>query len=131
MQKSVKPFQKIYIYPMKRFFSISQITEKAKISVKRFPISILLILSFTALLLAKFKNSEYATQTYYFLSVGIFISIAAILWLEDFIDYLKQQLMTAGIILLWAAYCFFLVPKDFSAPYGEIVQISVISMVAF
>jgi len=114
---------------MKKFFSISQITEKAKISVKRFPISILLTVSFAVLLLAKFKASGYE-QVYYFLSVGTVISMVAILWLEDFVDYIKQHLMTAGIILLWAAYCFFLMPNDFSF-YGKIIELPVIAMVAF
>jgi len=114
---------------MKRFFSISQITEKAKISVKRFPISILLILSFTAMLLAKFEASGYK-QEYYFLSVGIVISMVAILWLEDFVDYITQHLITTGIILLWAAYCFFLMPNDFSF-YSKIIELPVIAMVAF
>jgi len=107
---------------------MSQITEKAEISVKRFPISILLTVSFAVFLLAKFIPSGYE-QAYYFLPVGTLISTVAILWLEDFVGYIKQHLITAGIILLWAAYCFFLMPAIFS--FYVIIELPVIAMVAF
>ncbi|MDR1812611.1 MAG: hypothetical protein LBQ87_07275, partial [Candidatus Fibromonas sp.] len=93
---------------MKKFFSLRAITPKSILLAKRFPVSILLIAGFASLLFVSISSCVKASyipyQLYIFLSLGAIISVAATLWLEDFVSKPKQYIITVAITLLWGAY---------------------------
>jgi hypothetical protein len=114
---------------LNEYFSINAITEKLLLLVKRFPISVLLLAvteyyNETLFLSGDFFSgrSDLFIQTYLFLTLGVFISAVAALWSEDIVDYGKQCVITAAILLLWGGYCFFLLKplshQDYTA-YAE------------
>jgi len=115
---------------MKNIFSISLITKNLVLSLRRFPISIFLVAGFASLLFAENndlkKNIPY--QLYLFFSLGAIISVTATLWLENFVNHQKQYIITAVIILLWGAYCFFLPEEAYG---GKRIEIIVIGIAAF
>ncbi|MDR1699179.1 MAG: DUF4153 domain-containing protein [Prevotellaceae bacterium] len=116
-----------------RFFSITSITEKLSLLLKRFPISILLVAGLAVLFFVAI-NSDFDDVSYrlwFFFSVGAFISIAAVLFSEDFLNYLKTCVITLFSVLLWGLYCLFLPEKADDVQTGKIIEISVISAVAF
>ena len=117
---------------MSKFFSISMITNKFILSVKRFPISILLLAGFAASLFMGFNDllKDIPLKLLIFFSVGTIISVTATLWLEDFVNYLKQCIITAVFVLLWGVYCFFL-PDGNGIQTSKIIEIIVIGAAAF
>ena len=121
---------------MKKFFSLRAITPKSILLAKRFPVSILLIAGFASLLFVSIssyvKASYIPYQLYIFLSLGAIISVAATLWLEDFVSKPKQYIITVAITLLWGAYCLFLLPSGEDEPtVAKEVELSVIGIAAF
>jgi len=114
---------------MKKFFSLRAITPKSISLAKRFPVSILLIAGFASSIM---KASYIPYQLYIFLSLGAIISVAATLWLEDFVSKPKQYIITVAITLLWGAYCLFLLPSGKDEPtVAKEVELSVIGIAAF
>jgi hypothetical protein len=98
---------------MRKLPSLTLITQKLALAAKRFPISIMLIMCLTVSLFAEDIGwlGEYTLEGIFrlkiFLSIGALISVATVLWLEDFASYAKQQIITFFITLLWGTYCLF------------------------
>lgn len=120
---------------MKKFFSIDSIAKKSALLAKRFPISVLLLTGFAFLLfllINEFPASKYLSfKLYIFFSFGVIISAVAMLYLEDYFDYLKQYIINAALIALWGVYCFFLpdLDKD-NFHIDKITELSAIGTVA-
>ncbi|MDR3002537.1 MAG: DUF4153 domain-containing protein [Fibromonadaceae bacterium] len=77
---------------------------------------------------AKASAELISDQLHFFLLFGILISTAATLWLEDFVNYPKQLLITTAAILLWGIYCLFLPTK---LPAGKEIELNVIGVAIF
>jgi hypothetical protein len=124
----------IFTFTMKKFFSLREIAQKSILLAKRFPVSILLIVCYASLNFALINHSnsirDLSFQLYIFLTLGSVISIAATLWLEDFVSEPKQYIITAAITLLWGAYCFFLLPSDKLNTF-RIVELFAIGITAY
>jgi hypothetical protein len=107
---------------LKNFFSIDSIIQKSVLLARRFPVSVLLLVILATWMFIDISNiwgkfSDIIDENflpsyrlYIFLTVGIVISITVTLWLEDVVGYIRRYLITAGIMLLWGAYCTFLLP---------------------
>jgi hypothetical protein len=117
----------------------SLITRKLDLVANRFPISIILIACLAILFFAGtiFSYSlledelrEYAARAFLFFSSGAIFSISAVLWLEDFVGYAKQQIITLLITLLWGIYCFFLEYTSETIYTGEIISFFAIYLAA-
>jgi hypothetical protein len=102
--------------PLKDYFSISSVTAKLLLLLKRFPISVLLVAATEfyneAVILERIKfldrSDDLLCRSYLFITLGVFISVTAALWSEDIVDYVKQYAITAAVIALWGVYCFFI-----------------------
>ncbi|MDR0330662.1 MAG: DUF4153 domain-containing protein [Chitinispirillales bacterium] len=117
---------------MKNIFSVSRVTEKLLFSVKRFPVTVLLTVGWAALLFIR-KGTFFGivhSRVDICLAIGIFISLAAVLWLEDVVDYLRQQVITVAVTLFWGVYCLYL-PEAFEFSVAKMIELAVIGIVAF
>jgi len=112
-----------------RFFSVSSMTEKLLLMIKRFPISILLVVGLAILFFIavnnKFDDIQY--RLWIFFSVGAFISVTVTLFSEDFFKILKTYGISIFAVLLWGVNCFFLPEKSDDIHIGKWIEISVIS----
>ena len=112
-----------------RFFSVSSMTEKLLLMIKRFPISILLVVGLAILFFIavnnKFDDIQY--RLWIFFPVGAFISVTVTLFFEDFFNLLKTYGISIFAVLLWGVYCFFLPEKSDNMQIGKWIEISVIS----
>jgi len=117
---------------MKKFFSPQVIAQKSILLIERFPISISLIVLLALLLFTEINSpvNEIPGQVYYFFLLGSVISVAATLWLEDFVSNRKRNLITAAIMLLWGVYCFFL-PSSRELELSKTIELLVIGNCAF
>ncbi len=115
-----------------RFFSITSITEKLLLLVKRFPVSLLLVVGLAVLFFMAINSDfdDISYQLWFFFSVGAFISVVATLFAEDF-HCLKMYGITLLSVLLWGLYCFLLPEKADDMQTGKIIEIAVISGTAF
>ncbi|MDR2861151.1 MAG: DUF4153 domain-containing protein [Syntrophobacterales bacterium] len=112
-----------------RFFSVSSMTEKISLLVKRFPIGISLVVGLAALFFAAVNSeNDIPYQFWIFFSVGTFISVTATLFAEDFFDNLKTYGISLFVVLFWGVYCF-LLPED--AQISKAIEIFVIGGTAF
>ncbi|MCL2160236.1 MAG: DUF4153 domain-containing protein [Oscillospiraceae bacterium] len=115
------------------FFSVSSMTEKLLLLLKRFPISILLVVGLAMLFFVAvnddFDNIPY--QLWIFFSVGAFLSVTAILFSEDFLDNLKTHGIALFAVLLWGVYCIFLPEKSEDMQIGKGIEMFVISGAVF
>ena len=115
------------------FLSVSSIIEKLSLLIKRFPISILLVVGLAVLFFTgingKFEDISY--QLWIFFSVGAFISVTATLFSEDYFNRLKTYSITFFAVLLWATYCFFLPEKSDNVQTSKGIEIFVIGGTAF
>jgi len=116
-----------------RFFSVSTMTEKLALLVKRFPISILFVVGLAVLFFLVINNNfeDISYRLWFFFSVGAFITTVATLFAEDFFDNLKTYGISFFAILLWGTYCFFLPEKTDDMLISKWIEISVISVTAF
>jgi hypothetical protein len=116
-----------------RFFSISSITEKLSLVVKRFPISILLVVGLAASFFVAVNNDfdDIPYQLWIFFPVGAFISVSAILFTEDFFNNTKLYSITIIAVLLWGVYCFFLPPERDGMQLGKWIEVIVIGAAVF
>jgi hypothetical protein len=121
--------------------SLTLITQKLALAAKRFPFSVMFIACLTKLLFDEGiiflegevlpeEKEEYITRKHIFFSIGAILSITAVLWLEDFVSYVKQQIITIFIILLWWAYCFFLLENMVYTLSGGILESCAIGLAA-
>ena len=122
-------------FSVKKFFSagFGAMTQKSVLLAKRFPVSILLIAGVATMLfmgLGIGEDWEYlTTRLYIFFSLGAVISVAATLWLEDFIGELKRYIITVAVTLLWGGYCLFFNIED--SGINEIIELCVIGIAAY
>ena len=116
-----------------KFFSIRSITEKLSLSVKRFPISILLFIGLAILYFIAIhgKFDDVSFQLWIFFSVGAFISVAVTLFFEDYFSNLKNYGITLFAALFWGVYCFFLPEKTDDIQISKGIEIFVIGGTAF
>lgn len=116
-----------------RFFSVSSMTEKLSLLIKRFPVSILLVVGLAVLFFvaisADFEDIPY--KLWIFFSVSIFISITATLFAEDFFNNLKTYGISLLVVLLWGIYSFFLPEKAGDVQISKWIEISVIGGTMF
>jgi hypothetical protein len=93
---------------LKENFSAESITQKLRLMLQRFPISVtfLVLLAGTQFLVS--IGAVIDDRVIIFLAIGATIGIAATLWLEDIVNYRKQILIICAAVLLWGVYCIFL-----------------------
>ena len=118
---------------MSRFFSVSLMTEKLTMLVKRFPISILLIVALAVLFFVgiNINFDDISYQLWIFFSVGSIISVTTTLLFEDYFRNLKNYGITFFVVLLWGMYCFFLPDKFENIQLTKGIEIFVIGGTAF
>ena len=125
---------KIFFFAsMKNFFSVSHIAEKYLLSVKRFPVTALLTVGWVALLLIRKLDPIVDidhSRLDIFLAIGILVSLSAALWLEDIVGYIRQQVITVAITLLWGVYCLYL-PDASAFSVTKSIELVVIGASAF
>lgn len=124
---------------LKEYLSISAITAKSLSLIKRFPISVIFVLGtehywrFGLSDIGEFfsDRSLIDYRLFIFFTLGIYISIAAALLLEDIVvGYVKQYAITAGVMLLWGAYCFSLPVPQQDFPLNRIIEIVAIGLLS-
>jgi len=116
----------------KKKLSFSAITEKLLLVVKRFPISILLVIGFAALMFVVIHGDVEEIVLFrfsLFFSVGAFVGVAVALCAEDFVNNLKTCAATLIAVLLWGTYCYFLPDKINSTE--KIIEIIILCATAF
>jgi len=115
------------------FFSVSSMIEKLLLLIKRFPISILLVIGLAVLFfVAVNKNFDAVSYPLWvFFSVGALISATATLFLEDHFDYIKNYGITFFAVLLWGVYCVFLPEKVEDIYANKGIEVLVIGGTAF
>ncbi|MDR2841433.1 MAG: DUF4153 domain-containing protein [Paludibacter sp.] len=112
---------------MKRF-SINLLSQKLKLVVTRFPISILCVIGFSVMCFDSINRlqPEYPDQLWLFFSLGFVISLTATLWLENFKICFWRYAATAALLLLCGIYCFFLPSKFYNIHTDIWLQIEII-----
>ena len=125
---------------LKEYFSISAITAKALSLIKRFPISVIFVLgteyywrrSLPDISELFSGGSTVDYRFYIFFTLGIYISIAAALLLEDIVvGYVRQYAITAAVMLLWGVYCFSLPEPHADFPLSQIIENTVVALLSF
>jgi hypothetical protein len=108
-------------------------TEKLSLLVKRFPVSILLVVGLAVLCFIAINGNfdDISYRLWFFFAAGAFITTVATLFAEDFFDNLKSYGISLFAILLWGLYCFFLPEKVDDMQINKWIEISVISGTAF
>jgi hypothetical protein len=106
------------MFSLKSIFSISSITQKSLLLVKRFPIPVILLIVLAVKLFVQINNiinnyeyelfQDFSYRLYIFLAFGAVISVTAALFFEDLFGLVKQHIFAAAVLLLWGVYCFFL-----------------------
>jgi hypothetical protein len=116
-----------------RFFSLNAMTGKLLLVAKRFPISILLVVGLASLffILINGNEDDVSFQLWLFLPVGAFISVAATLFAEDFVNQIKTYAITLAVVALWGVYCFLLPSSDHDMWLGEGIEVFSIAFAAF
>ena len=117
---------------LKKYFSFNSIIQKISLIAKRFPITILFVGGLASLFFVLINGStEISLKLWVFCSAGAFISMAASLCAEDYLDILKTQLATLVVVLLWGIYCFFLPTKIGDITLSNGIEIGVIGVSSF
>lgn len=132
MQKKKKQQTKQENSILKTRFSFNTIIEKLIKTLKRFPISILLIFGFAVLIfidLNGYVEKSILIRLCCFFSIGTFLGIALTLFLEDFFNWLKINVVVLIILLLWGIYCFFL-PKEIES-LEKFIELIILGATAF
>jgi hypothetical protein len=119
---------------MKKFFSFASLSKKFILLTERMPVSILLVIGLATLAFINInvKNYDIPYRWWVFCPIALFLSITAILWLEDRVKnvWLRNGL-TLGGVALWGIYCL-LLPQDSSLLYfSNWLQIIVTGLVFF
>jgi hypothetical protein len=114
-----------------KYFSINRIADRIYIALKRFPVSVAIIVMCAVMLFIEISDIEYdiSYRFWIFCTIAVFISISFILFFEDIVDYLKQQLITFFAVLLCGLYCFFL--PEYELHTDKFIEIFIISATAF
>lgn len=91
----------------KKWFSLSEFSEKILSLLQRMPASVSIVIGFAVLcFICIHSDTDVSPRCIAFCVVGLFISIAAVLWLEDYVKNNGfRQLITLLCIVLWGAYC--------------------------
>ncbi|MDL2231396.1 DUF4153 domain-containing protein [Porphyromonadaceae bacterium OttesenSCG-928-L07] len=116
-----------------KFWSLGPMIEKLFRTVKRFPITVLLLVG----LAIRFRfeiNSGFDTVFYrlwVFLPGSIFISVAVTLFIEDFYSKLKTYAISLLAVLLWGVYCLFLPETVDEMLISKNIEFSVLGAAAF
>ena len=116
-----------------RFFSVTSMTQKLSLLVKRFLIGLLLVVGLAVLFFVA-VNDDFDTIPYrlwVFFSIGAFICVSATLCAEDFFDHLKTYGISLLAVLLWGIYCFFLPEKTENMQVGKWIEMCVMGGTAF
>jgi len=108
-------------------------TEKLSLLVKRFPISILLIVGLAVLFFVGINKDfdDISYQFWIFFSIGAIISVTTTLLFEDYFSNLKNYGITLFAVLLWGVYCYFLPEKTENIQISKVIEIFVVSGTAF
>lgn len=116
-----------------RFFSVSSMADKLLLLVKRFPISLLLVIGLAVLFFVAINTDfdDVPYQLWIFFSIGAFLSVLATLFTEDFFNYLKTYGVALLVTLLWGVYCYLLPEKDDELLIGKGIEIFIIGGTAF
>ncbi len=120
---------------MKKRISFGSIAGRLSDTTRRFPVSIMIIAALAVLLFITLHRSGGLDQIDYrvwlWLGIGLPLSVAASLAVEDRLGRVKTALITLGIVLLWGVYCMYL-PKDDDYMFAkQAIQIGVIGGSAF
>jgi hypothetical protein len=119
---------------MKKFFSIASLSKKFILLIERMPISILLVIGLAALAFVGInaKNYEVSYRWWVFCSIGLVISVTAILWLEDHVKNIWLRHGSAlSCLALWGIYCLMLPQDVWSLYFADWLQIVVLGLVFF
>ncbi|MDR1120960.1 MAG: DUF4153 domain-containing protein [Dysgonamonadaceae bacterium] len=119
---------------MRKFFSLASLSKKFILLTERMPVSILLIvgLAVLAFISINIKDYDVSYRWWIFCSIALFISITAILWLEDRMKnvWLRNGLALGGVAL-WGIYCLLLPQDDSLLHFPDGLQIVVLACVFF
>jgi hypothetical protein len=106
--------------------------QKLLLLLKRFPITLLLVIGFAVLLFMAINSDvEIPYRLALFFSIGAFLSASAMLFAEDFFEKIKSYGITVFIVLLWGVYCIFLPENDDNIQITRGIEIGVIGTSAF
>jgi hypothetical protein len=104
---------------MKKFCSVASLSKKIIRLTARMPVSMLLVVGLAALAFmnTNAENYDVSYRWWIFCPVALFISITAMLWLEDHVSNIRlRHGLTLGCAALWGIYCL-LLPQDDSLLY--------------
>ncbi|MDR1517603.1 MAG: DUF4153 domain-containing protein, partial [Dysgonamonadaceae bacterium] len=117
-----------------KFFSFASLGNKFLNLAKRMPVSVLMVCGFAVLLLFEINDwcSKVPFNDWVFFSVGVFISVALTLWVEDFVhNRWKHHALALAGVALWYLYCLFLPADDSNVHFADGLQIAVLGATAF
>ncbi|MDR2208458.1 MAG: DUF4153 domain-containing protein [Azoarcus sp.] len=107
----------------------SSMEEKLSLLVKRFPVSVLLIVGFAALCFTAINGRYFVSDRIWIcFAVSALISVATTLFVEDIFDNIKTYVISFFVVLLFGVYCFFL-PKD--SQISKVIEVFAIGGTAF
>lgn len=118
---------------MKKFFSFASLSEKFIRLAERMPVSILLVGGLAALAIIDVnKCCEVSYRWWVFCPVGLFISVAAALWLEDHVKngWLRHGATLIGVAL-WGVYCLLLPQDSALLHFADGLQVAVLGAAFF
>lgn len=112
--------------------SLALMTDKLTLLVKRFPISLLFIAGIATIFFVEINAdfNDFSYKLWLLFPVGIFLSIVATLFFEDFFDALKTNGISLLVILLWAVYCFFLPENSSEISINKKIEIAALGAAA-
>lgn len=113
-------------------FSVAMI--RCKELVRRFPISVLLVLGVAALAFIAIYNDNFAFVPigwWAFFSIGSILSVALLLFLEEYFSKFKSGLITLLFVALWGIYSLFLPEAISDLSIAKKIELLVIGGVSF
>lgn len=91
-------------------FSVNTLFERLLLSLKRFPISFVLVIGLASLFFKAIYThfDSIPDKLWFFFPVGAFLSVSATLLAEDYFKLIKRYGISFAVVLFWGIYCFFL-----------------------
>ncbi len=115
-----------------KMFSFKSIFERLLLLIKRFPSTVIMLLTLSVLFFILISNLDSPPiRIWLFCIGGVFASITATLFAEEFFNHLKTNFIAVGAILLWGVYAFFLPEKESAIPTYKWIELVVINIAFF
>ncbi len=117
-----------------KFFSITLITKKLLHLTKRFPNSVLFIIGLAVLSIISIYNKYDFTidsRIWFFFIGSTFISTTITLFTEDFLNYLKTNIISFLAVLIWGVYSIAFPEKSSEIDIGKWIELFIINATFF